>query len=194
MIRINRELLQYVDFLYGRETAGGVVEQIVATGQEIIPQGKNVSGVYIIKSGLAKCYLTEDNGRDFIQEFFGEGELFGEIEVLHNTISFCCVASISEMVLYKIPHADFYLLLKKDNTFNELIMKALAAKVRYKAIRHAYHQSHTAEDNVLRLHSAFPMLTQKISKPDLANYLGITLRSLNRTLNDLRKRNLLRER
>ncbi len=91
MIRVNRELLNYVVKLREEESEEYITEQKIKPGEKIIQQGKRVFSVYVIKSGIAKCYLTEDNGKDFIQEFFGEGEVFGEIELIKGTLSFCCI-------------------------------------------------------------------------------------------------------
>ncbi|MDO1450770.1 Crp/Fnr family transcriptional regulator [Rhodocytophaga aerolata] len=191
MIRVNLELLPYTVKIHDKEPDLYVTEQKFSPGEQIIQQGKRVSYVYVIKNGIAKCYLSEDNGKDFIQEFFGEGELFGEIEVINDTLSFCCIEAITAVEVYKIEKRYFKESLSTDKTFSELIIKSLTSKISYKAHRHAYHQSHTSEENLLRLVGMFPQLLTKISKQDIASYLGITLRSLNRTINDLKNRNLI---
>lgn len=194
MVRVNNELLAYVTKLYHSENEGYFTMQHYQPEQTVIQQGKYISFVYIIASGIAKCYLSEDNGRDFIQEFFSKGELFGEIEVIHGNLSFCSVEAITDLQVLQIKGENFRNLLKTDGKFNELILKSVANKVRYKAIRHGYNQSHALEDNLLRLIKEFPDLLQSISKQDIANYLGITLRSLNRTLSELNKRDMIQGR
>ncbi|MBC9798506.1 Crp/Fnr family transcriptional regulator [Sinomicrobium weinanense] len=186
MIRINRELLQYITELQD----SGITCETYGPGEEIIGQKKRVLSVRIVKSGIVKCYLTEDNGNDFIQEFFGEGEIFGEIEVLNGNPSFCALETITDTEVCKIPGDRFGELLQTDKKFNELILKALASKVHYTAIRHSYHQSHAIEDNLLRLKKQFPRLIDVIAKRDIANYLGVTLRSLNRTINGMRNKGI----
>jgi CRP-like cAMP-binding protein len=186
MIRTNTELLEYIEELSNSTFEKYFTKQIFDNQQTLIYQGKRVSSVYIIKNGLAKCYLTEENGNEFIQEFFAEGEIFGEIEILQKDLSFCSIQAISDLTVYQIPGDDFQELLIKDQKFNQLILKSLASKIRYKAIRHAYNQTFPIEAKLLRLKEQFPELTQKISKADIANYLGITLRSLNRTINELK--------
>jgi len=191
MIRINKELLNYVNHLYQLGTEGNIIEQTFEPTEQIIKNGQNVFSVYVIKSGMAKCYLTEDTGNDFIQEFFAEGEIFGEIEAIREDISFCTIEASSPLVLYKIPLAYFNELLLKNHVFNRLILKALANKINYKAIRHSYNQSHPVESKLLRLKANFPDFNKLISKQEIANYLGITVRSLNRTLNDLKAKGLI---
>ncbi|MEA5257920.1 Crp/Fnr family transcriptional regulator [Arcicella aquatica] len=191
MIRINKELLNYVNHLYQLGTEGNIIEQTFEPTEQIIKSGQNVFSVYVIKSGMAKCYLTEDTGNDFIQEFFAEGEIFGEIEAIREDISFCTIEASSPLVLYKIPLAYFNELLLKNNVFNHLILKALANKINYKAIRHSYNQSHPVESKLLRLKANFPDFNKLLPKQEIANYLGITVRSLNRTLNDLKAKGLI---
>lgn len=190
MIRINRELLQHVTELHDSGKEEKITRETCGPGEEIVGQRKRVLSVRIVKSGIVKCYLTEDNGRDFIQEFFGEGEIFGEIEVLNGNPSFCAIASLTETETYKISGDRFGELLQTDKKFNTLILKALASKVHYTAIRHSYHQSHAIEENLLRLKKQFPRLIDVIAKRDIANYLGVTLRSLNRTINEMRNKGI----
>lgn len=105
-----------------------------------------------------------------------------------NTINNKAIKAIVAVAYIMIDTND---LLKKDSLFNALIMKALATKIGYNAPRNSFQQTYPIEDNFLRLKKFFPELTNIISKQDIANYLGITLRSLNRTINNLKERGLL---
>jgi CRP-like cAMP-binding protein len=190
MIRQNQELLNYIMKLHQSEPHDVVIEQHYIPQETIISHDKRVNYVYIFKEGIAKCFLIEDNGKEFIEEFFGKGEIVGEIEVINNHLTVANIEAIIDVVVYKIQKDIFTQLLDSDKTFNHLIMKALCSKIQYKAIRHSYHQSHPVESNLLRLKRDFPNFINVIPKQDIANYLGITLRSLNRTLNDLKEKNL----
>ncbi len=191
MLRIHKELLNLLISLHHSDTEGNIIEQTFQPKSQILLEHKQVFSVYIIKSGIAKCYLTEDTGAVFIQEFFGEGWIFGEIEVIRNELSFCSIDAISELVVYKISKDFFLTLLKTNPDFNRLILKTLADKIYFKAIRHSYNQSHPVESKLLRLKDDFSDLANLISKQEIANYLGITIRSLNRTLKDLKAKNLM---
>ncbi|MBL4604249.1 MAG: Crp/Fnr family transcriptional regulator [Flavobacteriaceae bacterium] len=129
--------------------------------------------------------MSDENGKDFIQEFLSVGMEFGELEVSTGNLSFCCVESITELHVYKISHANYNKLLETDKKFNRLVMNAMAKKISYKAPRHSYQQSYSIEDNILKLQELYPNIEKVLSKNDIANYLGVTLRSLNRTLRDL---------
>lgn len=188
MIRINKEFLNYLVEFNRLEPNNGIAEIAFSPSEKIIEQNRNVHSVFIIKSGIAKCYLTEDTGKDFIQGFFGEGQIFGELELLNTDLSFCTIEAIAEMVVFKIQRNRFHYLLENNKKFNKQVLKLLASKIRFSSLRHSYQQSHPSIDNYLRLKEMFPELTEKISKRDIANYLGITERSLNRTLYSLKER------
>lgn len=182
MIRTNKELFGYITKLFQSGSASSFIEHHFAPMEDILIEGKNVYSVYILKSGIVKCYLTTDTGNTFIQEFFGEGELFGELELMDDSYSYCTIKAMDEVTVYKIQKSDFLKLLNQDKKFNRLFINALISKLKYKATRHSYNQSHTIEDKLTRLKMKFPELEKVISKQDIADYLGITLRALNRTM------------
>ncbi|WP_291725912.1 Crp/Fnr family transcriptional regulator [Bernardetia sp.] len=186
MIRTNTELLEYISNAI-KMPSTYFVEEKIKKNTCWIEQNQKIFHVYVIKSGVAKCYLTQDTGNDFIQEFFGEGELFGEVEAIRDGQSFCAIEAILDMEVYKIATTHFLELLENDKVFNKLIFKSMASKIKYKAIRHSYNQSHSIKLNLLRLKKQFPNLFSIIPKQDIANYLGVTLRSFNRVLQEIEK-------
>lgn len=190
MIRVNRELVDFVSELYRLKTVDFISEQTVNPKTMLIEQGAKNRFVYIIKSGIAKCYLSNEDGTDFIQEFFGAGEIFGEVEMFDEDESFCSVEAITDSVVYKIETKNFLTLLEENLEFNRLILRALIAKIKYKAVRHAFNQSNRIETSLLRLIEQLPELFKTIPKQDIAGYLGISERSLNRSVKNLRDKNL----
>lgn len=193
MIRENKKLLAYMGKARPLDSEQYATEQEFSSTHQLIKQGERVASVYILKSGLAKCYNTQDTGTVFIQEFFGEGELFGEVEALNNRACFCSIEAVTDVVVYKLSQEHFRKWLAEDAVFNGLILQAMASKIHYKAIRHSFNQSHRVEENFLRLKNQYPALTEKIAKQDLASYLGVTLRSLNRALKELNQADALME-
>ncbi|WP_350284325.1 Crp/Fnr family transcriptional regulator [uncultured Croceitalea sp.] len=185
MIRINEKFLDYITKLEAMDSSKEIIKVEAAIGEALITQKTNVLFVYIIKKGLTKCYLTEDTGNDFIQEFFGEGEVFGELEVITGEFSFCTIETLTPVECYRISKETFLKLIKNDSIFNSLVLNLMATKIRYTALRHSYNQSHVIEDRLKGLYSSVPDLFTRITKNDIANYLGVTIRSLNRAIKTL---------
>ncbi|WP_074406073.1 MULTISPECIES: Crp/Fnr family transcriptional regulator [Aquimarina] len=185
MIRINQELLNFFSQLSESSANTMVKEKRFISKEKIIIQGKYVPSIFIIKSGVVKCYVNEDNGRDFIQEFFSTGEILGELEILNDVISFCNAETITEVTGYQIDVKDFYTLLENHPELNVLLLKALANKVRDTAIRASQQQSYPIAYNLKKLMKFSSDEAMAFSKQDIADYLGITLRSLNRALHEI---------
>ncbi|MEM9075916.1 MAG: Crp/Fnr family transcriptional regulator [Bacteroidota bacterium] len=185
MIRTNQDFIAYVERLK-KGSSHEIDEHVFKPKTTILRQDKRYDSVYLIKKGIAKCYITDENGKEFIQEFLGEGMEFGELEIFSEKLTICSVTSVDELCVYSFSHKTYKALLADDPTFNHLVMKALADKIRYKAPRHSYQHSYPIEDNILRLQKLFPELTEILPKKDIANYIGVTTRSLNRALRELR--------
>jgi len=181
MKQTNLDLLTYIEKSIKHDNNPFVMNNFTKN-QYILEQNKRNFDVFILKNGLAKCFLTVDTGNDFIQEFFSVGDLFGEIEVINNSVNFCAVTSLTDLTVYRITSNEFLKLMHTDSVFNNLIIKIMANKIHSKALRHSFNQTHAIELNYLRLIKEIPDLRRLISKLDIANYLGITLRSLNRVL------------
>ncbi|WP_420399742.1 Crp/Fnr family transcriptional regulator [Flagellimonas sp.] len=187
MIRTNPELATYIQSLWALE-GSQILKEDFGPKEVIIRQDRRYGKVHLIREGIAKCYISDENGKEFIQEFLGEGMEFGELEVFDNHTTICSVESITALKTYALPHSAYHTLLGTDPKFNQLIMKALANKIRFKAPRHSYQHSYPIEDNLIRLKQLFPEFTEVISKKDIANYIGITPRSLNRALKELKEK------
>lgn len=166
-------------------------ELTLLPGQVLLQQDGQPRHAYVIKKGIAKCYITEENGKDYILEFFGEGEIIGELELLRQTTNLSSVQAVTGLLLYKVEGSIFRQLLEKDVHFNHIILKELATRVSQLAIRVSYQQLYPLEYTLLKLLSLFAHQDIPFSKQDLADYLAITVRSLNRTLKQLREKSFV---
>jgi CRP-like cAMP-binding protein len=181
MIRTNYDLLEFIQEL------PGIRLQTLTPGQKLLKQDEKAHHVYFVKQGVAKCYITEDNGKDYILEFFGEGEIIGELEMLHATPILSTVAAVTELEVYRTDSHTFLETLENNKIFNRIILKELATRVRQLAIRVSYQQLYPVEYTLLKVLSLFSNQAIPLSKQDLADYLAISVRSLNRTLKQLRE-------
>ncbi|MFC5045492.1 Crp/Fnr family transcriptional regulator [Aquimarina hainanensis] len=183
MLQENQDLISYISLLQKEHTE--ISLDLIPPKKNIIEAGRMQHNVFIQKEGITKCVQLLENGTEFIQDFFGVGGLYGEIELIHNSVSKCAVITITDTSVYRIPKSLFLELLDRNSAFNRLIIESLTKKISFKADRHSFHQSHRLFDNIVRLQSNFPLFDSKISKADIANYLGITPRSLTRVLSQL---------
>jgi len=73
----------------------------------LVRQGEATMKVLVIRSGVVKCYITEDNDKEFILEFLGEGEVVGELEAIGRRPAMCNVQTLSEVAVYLIDKPTF---------------------------------------------------------------------------------------
>lgn len=189
MIRYNQELLAYISQL--SHSTSFISEKKLPQKERFIVQGEILSYIYIIKSGIVKCFITENNGKDYILEFLGEGEIIGELEIFNNSPSLNNVETLTEIEVFKIPNQYFIELLQSNWNLNYLILKELATRVAQTASRASYQQNYPLEYSILKLIYLFSVQPLKLSKQDLADYLGITVRSLNRTFLNLQQKGII---
>jgi CRP-like cAMP-binding protein len=189
MIRHNQELLAYISQI--SHSTSFISEKKLLQNERIIVQGENLSHLYFIKSGIVKCFITENNGKDYILEFLGEGEIIGELEIINNSQSLTNVETLTDIEVFKIPNQHFLELLKINWNLNYLILKELALRVTQTASRASYQQNYPVEYSILKLIYLFSVQPLKLSKQDLADYLGISVRSLNRTLLALQQKKII---
>lgn len=183
MLRTNRSFLSFIENLYGKQgQAGEIVLKTVAPGTFLLHQGSTVKEVFIIKKGITKCFFSEENGKEFIVEFLAEGEITGEIEIIRNMQCLCNIQALTEVEAYSLNVPFVRSLMEKDVEFNQLLLNELAERIVNTASRSSSQQLYAVEHGLRKILDFQASEQISISKEDMAAYLGITVRSLNRTL------------
>lgn len=189
MLRTNQTFLDYLEQLYTRQDhKGNIVLKSFEKGDKILTQNEISTKIMLVKSGITKCYFVEENDKEYIVEFLGKGEIVGEIEVIKNVPCLCSIEAITEVTVYSMSIPYFQSLIKNDLTLNNLLLDVFAERIVNTSSRASYQQLHTTEHTLSQLLEV-KSKEMEISKEDMAAYLGITLRSLNRALKELQENN-----
>lgn len=189
MLRTNQPFLDYLEQLYTRQDhQGNIVLKPFEKGDKILTQNEISTKIMLIKSGITKCYFVEENDKEYIVEFLGKGEIVGEIEVIKNVPCLCSIEAITEVTVYSMSIPYFQSLIKNDLTLNNLLLDVFAERIVNTSSRASYQQLHTTEHTLSQLLEV-KSKEMEISKEDMAAYLGITVRSLNRALKELQENN-----
>ena len=184
MLRTNQQFLSYIQKLF--DSQDNIILSTLEKERVLFRQGEKTTKVMIIKSGITKCFFLEENGKEFIVEFLGEGEIIGEIEAIKNTNCLCSIEAITELQVFQIPIPYFKELMNTDIFFNRLLIEAFSERIINTSSRAAYQQLYNSERSLSKLLDLLTQQNLKISKNDMAAYLGISLRSLNRLMKSLR--------
>lgn len=181
MILTNTKILEFLDENYEKEQK---LIQLVSLQKNkiIVEQGKSNKFVYVVKESIIKCSITEENNKSYTLEFLGVGEIVGEIETLLKCKNLATIKSLTDCVLYKIEIDFFNKELLNEPNFNHLLMVELARRLQKTATRASSQQLNTLQISLNNLLLLLDEQKVTFKKSDLAEYLGITLRSLNREL------------
>lgn len=186
MLRTNHTFLQFIQNLFvSNQQHEAFSLRTWPRGSLLLKQGTAAVRVSVIREGITKCYFSEENGKDFIIEFLSEGEILGDLEAIRNNVCLCNVEALTDVQVYSINIDYFRTLLQKDITLNQLLLHALAGRVINTSQRSSLQQLYTVDHAVKRLLELQTRQQLNFSKEDMAAYLGITLRSLNRALKHL---------
>lgn len=189
MLRTNQTFLDYLEGLYSSEEhKGNIILKSFEKGNKILIQNQISTKIMLVKSGITKCYFVEENGKEYIVEFMGKGEIIGEIEVIKNVPCICSIEAITEVTVYSMSIPYFQALIKKDLTLNNLLLDVFAERIFNTSSRASYQQLHKTEHTLSQLLEV-KSREMEISKEDMATYLGTTVESLNRALEELQENN-----
>ncbi len=189
MLRTNQPFLDYLEALYThQEHKDNIILKSYNKGDKILTQGEISTKIMLVKSGITKCFFVEENDKEYIVEFLGKGEIIGEIEVIKNVSCLCSIEAITEVTVYSMTIPYFQSLIKSDITLNNLLLDVFAERIVNTSSRASYQQLHTTEHTLSQL-LEMKSKEMEISKEDMAAYLGITVRSLNRALKEIKENN-----
>ncbi len=186
MFRTNESFYDFIEELYSQENLRDQISlKVYEKGDFLLQQGDNLARVLIIRDGIAKCFINEDNGKDFILQFMGRGQLFGELEVIKGIKCLNSIQAITPLTAFAVAVPYFRHLMTTNARFNGILMEELADRLIVTSTRASLQQLYTLEHSLRKLQELMEIQQLKISKEDMASYLGISVRSLNRILKTL---------
>lgn len=174
MLRTNENILSYIQQLYERqERKENIAARSFSKGQLLLRQGEKPTRVLVVKEGIIKCFITEENGKDYIIEFLGKGEIIGEIEVIRNIHYLCNIQALTEVEAFSITVPFFKELLGRQPDFNSLLLDEMAERIINTSSRASFQQLHPIEHVLTKLLQLQSRQKIFISKEDMAAYLGL---------------------
>lgn len=186
MLRTNQSFLAYVSDLYEKQNRKeDIIVRSFEEGELLVSQNEEVNKVILLREGIVKCSLTEKNGKEYILEFSGSGEIIGELESIREVKALCTIEALTAVQVYSISIPYFRKLLKEDIVFNGFLLNVFAERISNTSSRASYQQLYTVEESLNRLLELQSEQDIKISKENMAAYLGVSVRSLNRSLRSL---------
>jgi DNA-binding response OmpR family regulator len=167
--------------------------------QIIYSEGNHPNRLFFVKKGKIKLFKTNDDGKDLTIALYGEGEYFGYLALLENSIYQETAEALENSEVSLIPREEFDELIKQNPIIMKKMLQILAGNVVEKEkqlLGLAYNSLRKrVADALILLRDKFSKgespFSIHISREDLANIAGTATESLIRTLSDFRGEQLI---
>jgi CRP/FNR family transcriptional regulator len=171
--------------------------------EAIFQQGDPGEVLYLVESGQVRIYMQGREGQELSVILHGPGDIFGEMALIDNLPRSAGAIATEDTVLYALSRDQFRDHMRRSFQLAMNFMIALSMRVRYssdmmgnlalldvpsrlanKLVEPAHSQG-VAEENGIKINKAY-------SQSDLASMLGTTRESINKSLGNFKKQNLLK--
>ena len=112
------------------QIAKTMVAEEFSPNEFVIKQGVHGLNFYIITSGIAKVYSLDDEEKEDIVAFLGEGDCFGEIPLLTNKPSIANVQAMENMVCLIQSKEHFFLMTKQYPTLMDFFYQLMTHRLK----------------------------------------------------------------
>ena len=157
----------------------------------IFEEGDYPRYLYFVKSGKAKVFKTNEDGKDYIIEICKEGDFFGYLDLLKEEKYTESAAAMEETEISLIPKEDFSKLLNANRDVASQMIKILANNVTTKEeqlLNLAYNSvRRRVADAILLLHEKQGEGNISILRDDLARIVGTAKESVIRMLTEFKE-------
>lgn len=147
---------------------------------------------YQIRTGEVKMYNLNENGKEFVQGIFYDGESFGEPPLLGDFVYPASAAASKATELYKLPKTKLFELLTHNPEINLKFTKALAKRLYYKATILKEISGHTPEHRILTLidflkrkYGSEELFQVELTRQQIADLTGLRVETVIRAVKQL---------
>jgi CRP/FNR family transcriptional regulator len=176
------------------EVAQLVTTRRLGKHQTIFREGDPGQTFYLILSGSVAIYRNAPDGRETILSILKERDFFGEMSIFDTAVRAASVRTLTEVEIGVIERDDFLALIDRSPRIGRLLVIALSERLR---AANKLISATTSQDIRSRLASlllnlaanfgepapAGTRITLRLTNQEMANMIGTTRETVNRTLN-----------
>lgn len=171
-------------------------------GTLIFDEGKLPMHYYQIISGDVKMCNFNDDGREFTQGIFHDGQSFGEPPLFLERVYPAKAIALTDCELFVLTKEHFLEMIKNNSEVALEIIEHLAQRLHYKAVMAAEISSENPEHRLLKLIDYnvkfFKLKKEKdgfrirLTRQQMADLTGLRVETVIRALKSLEKKNLIK--
>ncbi|WP_298496439.1 Crp/Fnr family transcriptional regulator [uncultured Algibacter sp.] len=153
----------------------------IAEGTHIVKLGEIPTKVYFLVSGVLRCFLMTESGKEFNKGFYLPLSFAGPLAALiQKKPSLFAFEALTDIEVYEIDYYKLMDLCEKHESINKLYAKVLETVYMSYEKRLVELISLNATDRYLELKQQLPDVDELIPQYHIASYLGITPVQLSR--------------
>lgn len=176
--------------------AASLIKVRYKRGDMIIQQGDKSACLHIILSGRARVIKRHKNGQEVILATMTPGDCIGEMSIIDNMPHSASLQAVSQIDVLVLPYADYARWLPEEGSLGMSILRGLTRRLR-RADRNvtslALVDVHGRVARVLlecavREPDGRRLISEKISRQDVANMVGASREMVSRVMGYLEDR------
>jgi CRP-like cAMP-binding protein/CheY-like chemotaxis protein len=166
----------------------------------IFAEGNHPRGIFLLQKGKVKTYKSNEDGKDYIIGLYNEGDFFGYVSLLENSVYSENAEALENSEVYFIPREDFFTLISNNNEVASSFIKMLSnnliemeermLKLAYNSVRKRVADSLLKLEKTYNTSGQYPF-TISINREDMANMAGTSTETVIRTLSDFKDEKLI---
>jgi len=160
-----------------------------------------MKGIYAVRSGAIKTYITDENGQEQVTGYYLPGELLG-LGAIHNGRHFQNAEALESSYLCMIPVNDINRLSKSHPQIQEQLIHLLSKQLQnhHKMVWHLGLKNATSRVAALLLNCSerchargfsASEIKLNLSRQDIASHLGLAVETVSRIFGQLKKENVI---
>lgn len=160
----------------------------IPAGTQIIKSEEIPSKIYLLLSGVVRCYLTTESGKEYNKSFYLPSSFLASLTALiKKKPSLFVFEALSDCKVYEIDYSKLMVLCKHNVSLKNLHIKVLEKVYFYYEKRLVDLISLDATDRYLELKNQIPNIDEIISQYHIASNLGISPVQLSRIRKKLKE-------
>lgn len=160
-----------------------------------LEQGEIHDTFYIIVDGEVDIYTESEQGKRFYMMTYGKGCFIGELELFNRTPYLSRVESKGTVKTLEVDRELCIQWLKKDNNFNEYVLKKLCEITYISMQKIGVNSLYTLKQRICQYiidsTEAKGKKTFALDVDAVSDYMGVTKRSVNRVFKELRDKGII---
>lgn len=175
----------------------GAVSRKYSKGEYIFREEEESLFYYQIEKGKIKMFNTSEDGKEYIQGIFFDGDSFGEPPLFLDEKYPASAVAMKPTIVWRLQKKLFFKILDDYKSIERTFLKLMARRVFEKSRRTNSIIYHSPRERIMALlqdyyaqhHGFVPKLLISLTRQEIANYTGLRVETVIRTLRELHNEN-----